>query len=110
MLLHITTRKAWEAAQEAGVYEPESLAVDGYVHLSAPNQILATAERYFLGVPDLVLLTIAAERLRAPLRYETVPERGELFPHLYGPLNIDAVTAVVDFTGTPPSPNGSGPG
>jgi uncharacterized protein (DUF952 family) len=45
------------------------------------------------------MLTIAAERLKVPLRYETVPEHGEMFPHLYGPLNLDAVTAVVDFQG-----------
>jgi uncharacterized protein (DUF952 family) len=51
-------------------------------------------------------LTITAERLTAPLRYETVPERGEMFPHLYGPLNLDAVTAVVDFAG-PGQPDGA---
>jgi len=102
MLLHITTRPDWEAAKAVGVYEPESLASDGFVHLSAPNQVLATAERHFAGVRGLVLLTIAAERLTAPLRYETVPALGEMFPHLYGPLNLDAVTAVVDFPGTGP--------
>jgi uncharacterized protein (DUF952 family) len=99
VLLHLTTREDWEAAQAAGVYEPPSLAKEGYVHLSAPNQVLDTAARHFPGVGGLVLLTIAAERLRAPLRYETVAERGEMFPHLYGPLNLDAVTAVVDFAG-----------
>jgi uncharacterized protein (DUF952 family) len=102
VLLHLTTREEWAAAQSAGVYEPPSLAKEGYVHLSAPNQVLETAERHFPGVRGLVLLTIAAERLRAPLRYETVPERGEMFPHLYGPLNLDAVIAVVDFTGAGP--------
>lgn len=105
MLLHLTTRQAWEAAQQAGSYVPESLADEGFVHLSAPNQILDTAARHFPGVNGLVLLTIAAERLSAPLRYETVPAHGELFPHLYGPLNLDAVTAVVDFTGTKASPD-----
>ena len=103
MLLHLTTREEWDAAQAAGIYEPPSLAKDGFVHLSAPNQVLATAERHFAGVRGLVMLTIAAERLTAPLRYETVPERAEMFPHLYGPLNLDAVTAVVDFTGAGPS-------
>ena len=99
MLMHLTTREEWDAAQQAGVYEPPSLAKEGFVHLSAPNQVLATAERHYPGVRGLVMLTIAAERLRSPLRYETVPEHGEMFPHLYGPLNLDAVTAVVDFQG-----------
>ena len=103
MLLHLTTREEWDDAQAAGIYEPPSLAKEGFVHLSAPNQVLATAERHFAGVRGLVMLTIAAERLNAPLRYETVPEHGEMFPHLYGPLNLDAVTAVVDFPGTGPT-------
>lgn len=98
--MHLTTRDEWDAAQQADVYEPPSLAKEGFIHLSAPNQVLATAERHYPGVRGLVMLTIAAERLRAPLRYETVPEHGEMFPHLYGPLNLDAVTAVVDFQGS----------
>ncbi|HEX3610625.1 MAG TPA: DUF952 domain-containing protein [Sporichthyaceae bacterium] len=103
MLLHLTTREEWDKAQAAGIYEPPSLAEEGFVHLSAPNQVLATADRHFAGVRGLVMLTIAAERLSAPLRYETVTDRGEMFPHLYGPLNLDAVTAVVDFPGAGPA-------
>lgn len=50
-------------------------------------------ERYFAGRDDLVLLEIDPARLRAELKYEPAPD-GELFPHVYGPLNIDAVVGV----------------
>lgn len=100
--LHITTRAAWEAAQAAGEYRPESLEREGFVHCSMPDQVVGTASRFFRGQRGLVLLRIDAWKLRPRTKFEAAD--GQLFPHVYGPLNFDAVSAVLDFE---PAPDGS---
>lgn len=96
-LFHITTRAAWDQAQELGEYRAPSLATEGFIHLSGDRQWLGVANRMYRGVPDLVLLSIRADRLRAELRHE--PSDGDVFPHLYGPLNLDAVVEVFELAG-----------
>ena len=62
------------------------------------------ANARFAAAADLVLLCVAVDRLQAPLRYERGdPGSDELFPHLYGPLDVDAVERVLPF---PEGPNG----
>jgi uncharacterized protein (DUF952 family) len=97
VILHITTRAAWDAARAAGRYEAPSLATEGFIHLSDPEQVVRVADARYSGVPDLVLLCVAADRLAAPLRYERSDAGEERFPHLYGALNLDAVVGVVPF-------------
>jgi uncharacterized protein (DUF952 family) len=64
--------------------------------------VVRVANARFAGVRDLVLLCVAADRLEAPLRYEPGdPGSDELFPHLYGPLNADAVLRALPFTEGP---------
>lgn len=103
-LYHIATRADWEAAQSLGSYQTDSLATDGFIHCSTRAQVLATASRFFRGQPGLVLLVIALQRLRSEVRYENLEGGEELFPHLYGPLNLEAVTGVYPFV---PDPDGS---
>lgn len=96
---HITTRDAWNAAQQAGEYRHPSLDKQGFIHFSepTPEQLLSVANALFLGQPGLVLLVADLSRLAAPLRYEEYEPGSLHFPHLYGPLNLDAVTEVLDF-------------
>ncbi len=91
-LFHITTRAAWDAAQREGVYRADSLASEGFIHLSTDRQWLATADRFYRGMPDLLLLAIREDRLTAEVRYELAD--GQRFPHLYGPLDLAAVVEV----------------
>jgi uncharacterized protein (DUF952 family) len=64
--------------------------------------VVRVANARFAGARDLVLLCVAVDRLRPPLRDEPgEPGSNELFPHLYGPLNTDAVVRVVPFTEGP---------
>jgi len=73
------------------------LADEGFIHLSTAEQLPGVAGRYYAGVEDLVLLHVDPDLLVAPLVYEDVPGVGS-FPHLYGPLNVDAVVRVEPFT------------
>lgn len=96
-ILHITNKLAWEAAQQAGAYTAPSLDSEGFIHFSTPAQVQWVAERFYAGQADLVLLEVDPALLTAELRYEE-SEPGQWFPHLYGPLNLDAVRAVHPFT------------
>jgi len=99
-LVHICSSEEWARAQQAGEYRPSSLAEAGFVHLSAPAQAHLPANRLFAGRDDLILLRVDTRRAGAPIRWEPgVPSDpdGMLFPHLYGPLPLDAVTAVTRF-------------
>jgi uncharacterized protein (DUF952 family) len=97
LILHITTRSAWELARSVGRYEPPSLAVDGFIHFSDVEQVVAVANATFSGARDLLLLCVAVDRVAAPVKYESSDARGGSFPHLHGALNLDAVVAVVPF-------------
>jgi uncharacterized protein (DUF952 family) len=96
VLLHITSQEDWNAAIQAGEYRAASLATEGFIHLSTGQQILTTANRFYLGQTGLLLLGIASEKLTHPVRFEPVPDHGT-FPHLFGALNLDAVTGIWTF-------------
>lgn len=77
-------------------YTAGSLKQEGFIHLSTKEQVAGVVERYYQNSPDLLLLHVDAERLVHELRYEQ-STNNELFPHLYGPLNKDAVVAIVHY-------------
>lgn len=93
-ILHITTRREWEQARATGSYAPPSLAAEGFVHLSSPAQLAATASRYYAGQRDLVVLVLHPDRIEpGALRWEP-STGGELFPHLYRAIEPAEVVEV----------------
>ncbi|MBK1664909.1 hypothetical protein CKO38_09195 [Rhodospirillum rubrum] len=92
-LYHLCTRDAWRAAASQGRYEGSALdRSDGFIHCSTLEQVEVTANRFFAGRTDLVLLTINPARIDGDLRWEAAASRdGELFPHVYGVLPLEAV-------------------
>lgn len=100
LICHLTTKDAWVAAAWSGEYRDLSLRTEGFIHASTPEQTVATANRYYARRTDLVLLAIDTERLVSELRWEKSPSVGEEFPHIYGPLNVDAVTQALEFRPT----------
>lgn len=94
----------WAAFQAEGVFHgsPADLA-DGYIHLSPPDQVAATAAKWFAGEVGLVALTVDADTLGEDLRWE--PARGGIrFPHLYRPLRLDEVTEINPLPSPSPAP------
>jgi len=108
-LVHLCSARAWSCAQDCGEIRPDSLSSAGFVHLSTPAQVHLPANRLYRGCDDLVLLHIDPARLDSPVRWEPgVPTDPEsmLFPHLYGPLPVTAVTKVTAYR---PGPDGAFP-
>lgn len=90
-LYHILSMKEWNIARESKNYAPSTLAQEGFIHLSTGEQLPLVRERHFKNHTDLVLLHIDPLKVTAALKFETVyPQEGP-YPHLYGPLNLDAV-------------------
>ena len=104
VIYHIAEAADWERARRDGQYTMSTggrtLAEEGFIHASTAEQVPLVAGAYYRGVPDLVLLVIDTERVRPELRYEQVP--GQPYPHIYGPLNLDAVIETRPFQA--PSP------
>jgi uncharacterized protein (DUF952 family) len=105
----ILPRAEWAAAQAAGRFEGSAVDhQDGYIHFSTAAQSRETARRYFAGLSDLVVLEVEGDDLGPALKWE--PSRGgDLFPHLYAPLDVAQVRAVhaapLDPEGVPRMPS-----
>jgi uncharacterized protein (DUF952 family) len=95
-IYHIAEGEQWQKCLEVGEYVCPSLAAEGFIHCSKAEQVLATANRYYHGVQGLVLIEINPKKLSANLKYES-GHINEFFPHIYGPLNLDAVEKVLAF-------------
>ena len=98
IIYHLTSSEEWSKAQNAGEYEAPSLADEGFIHCSADEaQTLRVVERLYPGVGGLQVLDVDTTRLHAEVKCE--PSRsGEIYPHIYGGINLDAVVRVRDLT------------
>jgi len=105
MVFHITTKMAWDEAQENGEYRAASLLTEGFIHCSTISQVIPVANNFYKAQTDLLLLQIEPTLLSSDLKWEPpsegtpppgVPE-GDLFPHIYGPINLDAVMSTIDL-------------
>jgi uncharacterized protein (DUF952 family) len=93
----IVDRGAWRLAEANGRFDGAPVDLrDGYIHFSTAKQVRETARRHFAGVVDLLLVEVDAGRLGQSLRWE-VSRGGDLFPHLYGSLAVNAVIRVLDL-------------
>ena len=94
-ILHITTPAALEAGRANGTYTAPSLDDEGFIHCSTDEQVADTANRYYAGQSGLILLHIDTNQLSADVKWE--PSNGVLFPHIYGPIDLDAIVDVEPF-------------
>ena len=103
-LFHICTEDDLRQARALGVHRPESLSSDGFVHLARSTQVIQVLQHFFVGKQGLVLLAIDPARLTHALKFEAAAavgsqpgagDKGESFPHVYGPLNIEAIVDAV---------------
>jgi len=94
-IAHICGPQAWEAAQRSGEYQTGSLEREGFIHCSTWEQIPGVMKRFYADREDLLLLNIDPSKVIAEIRWEVVD--GDAYPHIYGPLNLDAVIETIPF-------------
>ena len=104
MIYHITPRSEWVSAQAAGSYRPASLESEGFIHCSTARQVPAVAQAFYRGGVGLIILAVNVRFLLSEVIWEPPagkPTRGvspqDLFPHIYGPINFDAVLRIHDL-------------
>lgn len=95
VIYHVTTTDEWNAAKAKGFYEHPSLKQEGFIHCSQEQQVAGVLERYFAGKTDLVKLVIDTDKLTSKFIYDWSPSTEDTFPHIYGPINTDAVMDVI---------------
>jgi uncharacterized protein (DUF952 family) len=91
IIYHVTTRTAWKEAKQRGYYEHLSLKEEGFIHCSEAHQVEGVLQRYFDGQTDLVKLVIDTDKLTSRYVQEWSPSVQDTFPHIYGPINVEAV-------------------
>ena len=96
-IFHITKHDEWERAKALGEYRAPSLTSQGFIHCSFAQQLVEVANFNFRGEKRLVLLEIDRAKLRSSVKYEGANIDHESFPHVYGPINLDAVSQIHDF-------------
>ena len=94
VIFHITTANEWNQALKQGYYETNSLKNEGFIHCCQEEQVEGVLDRYFKGKKDLIRLQIETDKLTSPFYYEWSPSIADTFPHIYGVINLEAVTKV----------------
>jgi len=96
-IFHIAQKSEWQAAEAGGVYTGESLKNDGFVHSCFRNQVDQVLKQWFAGLDDLLLIEIDPHEVDAEIRFENLEGGSQKFPHIYGPINLDAVISVSEI-------------
>lgn len=84
-----------ESAQKLGFLVRDDLKTEGFIHASPANQLTRVANKYYRNVKDLRCAIVAKKRVLAQVKYEAAT--GGVYPHIFGPLNTDAIDAVVSI-------------
>lgn len=98
IIYHIAQPADWQQAAASGNYFPASFRQEKFIHCSTLEQVAGVLERYF-GNQTVLKLTIDVALLVHPPKYEWASSINQLFPHIYGPINLDAVIAVDKISG-----------
>lgn len=98
LLFHITTKANWDEHKNDGNYEPESLEAEGFIHCSTGDQIEETANRIYTDKDKILLLVIDASLVgEENIKYEKDEDLGVTYPHIYSPLNINAIIDKIEI-------------
>ncbi len=89
-IYHIVLPENWEAVKNDLTYSAQSLETEGFIHCSYDHQLDGVIERYYSAAPTVVILKLDVDKLKS--KFVSEPSTGgEIYPHIYGPINLDAV-------------------
>jgi len=93
-IFHIVKLIDWEAGTENGQFRASTLEKEGFIHCCKENQIQFVLGTWFSGQSELFLVTIETDKLESPVLFEKSEADQESFPHVYGPINLNAVVDI----------------
>ena len=93
-IYHITTNSEWQKAKETGLYIAPALKEEGFIHCCDENQVDFIKEKYYSKSTDLIKLCIETSKLTSQFVFEWSPSLEQTFPHVYGPIDVEAVERV----------------
>lgn len=96
IIFHIAQDENWQQTQLTKTYQTDNLGSAGFIHCSTKQQLVQVTNRFFAGQTELILLCIDTDLVQSPIKYEE-SEPNQLFPHIYGALNLDAVVKVLTW-------------
>ena len=94
-IYHVTTLKEWEEAKAKNEYTPVNYLKEGFINCSIEKQVPGVLDRFYKNQTGLVNLKIDKSKVQRPVLFELAHDLDELFPHIYGALNIDSVVEVI---------------
>lgn len=100
-IYHIVEKDYFHQQEKEAEYRAPSLETEGFIHFSKTDQLLQVANSFYKGKDHLYVLKVDETLLKAELKIEPpleAPHSGILFPHLYGPLNWDAIVKKIDWS------------
>lgn len=92
-IYHIVLPHVWERFKSRPSYQPESLTTEGFIHCSYPAQLEGVLDRYYKNAAKVLILKIDTDKL-LPKLVEEPSTNNEIYPHIYGRLNHNAVVDV----------------
>jgi uncharacterized protein (DUF952 family) len=92
MIYHITTEGEWKNSSEF-FYSPSAFQKEKFIHCCSKEQLKGVLQRYFTGQRNLLLLTLDERKIKALLKYEP-STNNEMYPHIFGEINKDAIVEI----------------
>ena len=96
-IYHLLTPDRWASVQDQTEYRAESLDREGFIHTSTATQVEGSANRHFAAEPAIVVLKLDPTQINPAVKWEESSHGPDPFPHIYGPLNLDAVSDVLPW-------------
>ena len=98
IIYHIARKTSVQDLSDGEEYTGDTLKTEGFIHCSTAAQVMVVANQRFKGQSGLVLLCIEMDLVNPEIRFENLEGGNNLFPHIYGPLNREAIRKIVELT------------
>ena len=95
IIYHVVLPEVWATFEGRPSFRTPSLETEGFIHCSGQHQVAGVLEKYFHGKTGLVKLVIDTAKLTSNYLEEWSNSSMDTFPHIYGPINIDAVIDII---------------
>ena len=95
MILYIANEKEFQEINDKETFTSSTLTSEGFIHCSKPNQVIDVVNKHFKGEKSLFILCIDEDMVTSEIKYENKHGNTELYPHIYGELNLNSVKKVI---------------